>query len=445
MKMSNFQLIALVLFGFFILLGVGVFAAFGGLLGGKSIGPVTVWGTLDANTVNTMLGTLKSSDKTFASVTYVQKDPSTYDADLVNAMASGQGPDLFLVSQDDVYSFANKITPISYADFSQSQFENSFIDEGQIFLTPNGSLALPLLIDPLVMYWNKNLFAAAGLADPPQYWSDFLTVAPKITSLDANANVQQSAVALGTWKNVDNAKAILSALFMQAGDPIVAISSAGTPTPVFGTSPPNAAANPAESALRFYTEFADPSKTTYSWNNALPDSATAFVNGNVGAYFGFASEYSTLAARNPNLSFGVAPLPQLEGDTTHLTFANITGVAISRTAANPAGALAVAEHLTDQQAISLLAGQIFLPPVRRDVVVDTSNNAVAAVFVQSSLIAESWLDPAPASTDTIFENMVEEVLSGANEPASAVAGASQSFNQLFSQIPQQSQSTAPAI
>src|SRR6185437_1680690 len=108
MKMSNFQLIALVLFGFFILLGVGTFAAFGGLLGSSQIGPVTIWGTLDANTVNTMLGTLASSDKTFASVKYVQKDASTYDSDLVNAMASGQGPDLFMLSQDKVAAFANK-------------------------------------------------------------------------------------------------------------------------------------------------------------------------------------------------------------------------------------------------------------------------------------------------------------------------------------------------
>jgi multiple sugar transport system substrate-binding protein len=432
MKMSTFQLVALVLFGFFILLGVGVFAAFGGLLGGSSVGPVTIWGTLDSNMMNTMIGTLRSSDKTFSAVKYVQKDAATYDSDLVNAMASGQGPDLFLVSQDEVTSFANKITPVPYATYSQAQFTGSFIDEGQIFLTPNGALALPLLVDPLVMYWNRSLFASAGLAQPPQYWSDFLTIAPKLTSLDAGNNVHQSAVALGTWKNIDNAKAILSALFMQAGDPIVTHDANGNLLPVLGQMPANAPSNPAESALRFYTEFADPGKTTYSWNNALPQSGTAFVDGSVGAYFGFASEYATIAARNPNLSFGVAVLPQLEGNTTHLTFGNITGVAISRTAANPNGALLVAEHLTGQAAVSALAQQIFLPPVRRDVVVDTSSNAAAAIFVQSSLIARAWLDPNPAGTDTVFGNMVNEVLSGAQQPASAVAEASQALARVFS-------------
>ena len=432
MKMSSFQLIVLVLFGFFVLLGVGVFAAFGGLLGGSSVGSVTIWGTLDGNTVNTMLGTLRSSDKTFAAVKYVQKDAATYDSDLVNAMASGQGPDLFLVSQDEAASFANKITPVPYSAVSQAQFTNSFIDEGQIFLTPSGALALPLTVDPLVMYWNHDLFASAGIAQPPAYWSDFLTIAPKLTSLDASKNVHQSAVALGTWKNVDHAKQILSALFMQAGDPIVTRASDGSLVPVFGATPANAPANPAESALRFYTEFADPGKTTYSWNNALPGSASAFVEGSVGAYFGFASEYATIAARNPNLSFGVATLPQLEGNAAHLTFGQITGVAISRTAANPSGALQVAEHLTGQAAVSALAQQIFLPPVRRDVVLDTSGNAAAATFVQSSLIARAWLDPSPAGTDTVFQNMVNEVLSGAQQPASAIAEASQALSRVFS-------------
>jgi ABC-type glycerol-3-phosphate transport system substrate-binding protein len=433
MKMSNFQLIALTLFGFFILLGVGTFAAFGGLLGSTSVGSVTIWGTLDSNTINTMIGTLASSDKTFASVKYVQKDPATYEGDLVNAMASGQGPDLFLISQDKLAGFANKITPIPFAAVSQAQFISSFVDEGQIFLSPNGALALPMMIDPLVMYWNKDLFASAGLAQPPSYWSDFLAIAPKLTSLDATNNVQQSAVALGTWKNIDHAKAILATLLMQAGDPIVMRDSTGHLQPVLGISPPNAPSNPAESALRFYTEFANPSKTTYSWNNALPQSSSAFVSGNVGVYFGFASEYATLAARNPNLSFGVALLPQLKGNTTHITFGQITGVAIARTATNAQGGLLVAEHLTGQKAASLLAQQIFLPPVRRDVVVETASNAASQVFVQSSLISRAWLDPSTTGTNTVFQNMINQVLSGSAEPASAVAEGSQALSRVFTQ------------
>jgi multiple sugar transport system substrate-binding protein len=430
-NLTTFQLVVLGLFVTFIIVGVGVFSAFGGLLGSSSVGPVVVWGTLDQNAVDTTLATLRSSDKSFQAVTYVQKNAGTYTQDVVNAMAAGKGPDLFVVSQDELAAFADKITPVPYAAVSQAQFTNSFIDEGTLFLTPQGALALPLTVDPLVMYWNRDIFAAAGVASPPAYWSDLITLAPKITSIDRGATLQKSAVALGQWQNITNAKAILTTLVMQAGDPLTGRDQNGAAAPEFGMTPQGAPENPAESALRFYTEFADPSKTTYSWNGSLPASQLSFVAGNVGMYFGFASELPGLLSRNPNLNFSVSPLPQLQGSSAHLTFGELEGLAIARTAPNASGALTIAQKLTGQQAVSLLSQALGLPPVRRDVALDTSNNAAMQIFVESSLIARGWLDPDPAATDGIFKAMVEDVVSGAQQPAGAVSQAAQAFAALF--------------
>lgn len=430
-NLSTFQIVTIGLCVAFVIVGVGVFAAFGGMLGGSRVGPVTIWGTVDSGVMSALVQGLRSSDKSLEGVQYVQKDVPTYNQTLLNAMAAGQGPDLFLVSQDNLQSFADKITPVPYGTVSQAQFTGSFIDEGSLFLTPQGSLALPFLIDPLVMYWNGDLFAAAGLGQSPVFWNDFLTIAPKITSFSGGRTVAKSAVALGQWQNITNAKAILSTLVMQTGDPIVARGDGGAPLPVFGQTPSQAASNPAESALRFYTEFANPSKTTYSWNASLPHSSDAFTAGDLAVYFGFAGEYATLAARNPNLHFSVGLMPQLQGNAVHLTFGQITGLAISRTAANPQGALTVAQSLTGQRAASALAVALFLPPARRDVVLDTSNNAAMQVLVQSSLIAHSWLDPSPSQTDTIFKTMIESVVSGSQLPGGAVAEGAQELQQLY--------------
>ncbi len=430
-NLSTFQIVTIGLCVAFLIIGVGVFAAFGGLLGGSKVGPVTVWGTVDSAVMTNLIGELRSQDSALEGVTYVQKDPLTYNQELLNAMASGHGPDLFLISQDNVLSFSDKITTIPYSIVSQAQFTNSFIDEGSIFLTPQGSLALPFMVDPLVQYWNRDLFAGVGLGQAPAYWNDFLNIAPKLTSFSGGRTVSKSAVALGEWSNIANAKAILSTIFLQTGDKIVARNGEGTPVSVFGQTPEQADRNPAESALQFYSEFANPGKTTYSWNASLPKSTTAFISGDLGVYFGFASEYTAIAARNPNLHFSVALMPQLQGNVQHLTFGQITGLAISRTATNPNGALVVAQSLSNQRAAAALAVAAFLPPARRDVQLDTSNNATMQVFVQSSLIANSWLDPAPAQTDTIFKTMISSVVSGAQQPAGAVAEGSQSLQLLF--------------
>ncbi|MDO8548053.1 MAG: extracellular solute-binding protein [bacterium] len=431
-NLTTFQIVVIGLCVAFLIVGVGVFAAFGGLLGGSRVGPVRVWGTVDSGVMSNLLSTLHSSDSALEAVTYIQKEPLTYNQTLLNAMAAGAGPDLFLVSQDNLQSFADKIIPVSYNVVSQAQFTSSFVDEGSLFLIPQGSLALPFMLDPLVLYWNRDLFASVGLGQAPAFWNDFLTIAPKITSFSGGRTVSKSAVALGQWQNVTNAKAVLSTLFMQTGDQIVARGTDGAPLPVFGQTPEQAASNPAESALRFYTEFANPSKTTYSWNASLPKSSGAFTSGDLGVYFGFASEYLAIAARNPNLHFSVALMPQLQGNSAHLTFGQITGLAISRSAANPQGALAVAQSLTNQRASSALTTALFLPPARRDVVVDASNNAAMQTFAQSSLIAHGWLDPAPAQTDALFKTMIESVVSGAQLPAGAVAEGAQALQLLFS-------------
>jgi ABC-type glycerol-3-phosphate transport system substrate-binding protein len=430
-EMSGFQVIVTSLFVFFIVAGVAVFALFGGALGGSGVGAVVVWGTVDQELFNYTLDSLRSQDKTLQDVSYVHKDAASYQTELVGAMAAGTGPDLFVISQEQLGAFGDKVLLVPYGVVSQATYLGSYIDEGQLFLTGQGALALPFMVDPLVMYWNRDLFASAGQSQPPQYWADLITLAPRMTSLDASQNVKRSAVALGQWQNVDNAKAVLSALFMQAGDFITSRAANGALAPVFGNNSAASGESPAESALRFYTEFSNPSKTTYSWNRSLPRSADAFVGGQLAVYFGFASEYRGLLERNPNLRFGVALLPQLQGSGSPLTFANMMGLAISRTARNSVGALAVAQKLSSPVAATILSTQTGLPSVRRDTPLNTSANAAASVFVQSSLIARAWVDPNPGASNDIFKAMIESVVSGSLEPAQAVSEAAQSFQTLL--------------
>lgn len=428
--MSAFQLIVTSIFAAFIVVGVGVFALFGGLGGGAGVGAVTIWGTLPQEHLETMLLNLRAQDSALQDVSYVEKSPDTYAQELVSAMAAGQGPDLFFLAHQDTLAFADKVLAIPYGMVSQGAFTSTFIDEGQLFLTAEGSLALPLVVDPLVMYWNRDLFASAGVASAPRYWNDFLTLAPKITSHNSTSQVARSAVALGEWRNIANAKAILSALIMQAGDPIVSRGEQGLVS-VLGFLPEDATEAPAQSALRFYTEFANPGKAVYSWNRSLPEAQDAFVAGDVAVYFGFASEYARVRERNPNLNIGVELLPQIQGNTGSLTYGALTGVAVSRSARNPQGAAVVAQRLTGPEATSYLSQTLGLPPVRRDISVDTAGNAVAGVFAQAALIARGWLDPAPQETNTLFQSMIESVSSGRSTPAEAVSDATRLLHQLL--------------
>lgn len=434
MKMSNFQIIFTGVFVIFIVVGVITFSLYTAKQ--NTVGPVVIWGTADRASMENLLQGLGSQDHSFQTVTYVQKPASSYTADVINGMASGAGPDIILLSQDQLHAFNDKIDSINYGVISRSSFETSYIDEGQIFLTPQGISALPFLVDPLVLYWNRDLFQSAGIAQPPQNWNDLLAESQKLTTLSPTKDIKTSAIALGEWANVLYAKDILATLFMQAGDGIVQTDSTGVPRVLFSQTPQGAPENPAISALQFYTEFADPNKVSYSWNKSLPSSQDDFVGGNLALYVGYASDYPTIKERNPNLRFSVAVMPQIQGNTTHLTFGRLVGLAIPRTASNPTGALSIAEKITSQTGITAAEQAFNLPPVRLDVPQDTSNNAVNAVFNQSALIARGWLDPNPAQTDAIFKTMIEDVISNKSLPSEAVQEAAQSFGALLPQTTQ---------
>ncbi len=60
----------------------------------------------------------------------------------------------------------------------------------------------------------------------------------------------------------------------------------------------------------FYTRFARPDNTLYSWNRSFSSDRDRFVSGDLALYFGYGSEGKELERLNPNLNFDIAEVPQ---------------------------------------------------------------------------------------------------------------------------------------
>lgn len=428
--MSNFRIIIIAIFVIFAVIGVLAFAGIGGLGGDdNTIGKVEIWGTVPQGLVSALLNDIRTEIDNFDSVSYTQKNESTYSDEFVEALASGTGPDLFLLSHDAIVRHKDKIIEIPYKSFSERDFKNIFIEEGELYLTATGVLGLPFTVDPLVMYWNRDIFQTAGEANPPVYWDELFVLSPKITQRDLASNITRSFTALGEFGNIKNAKEILSALIIQSGNPIVASSDNGLRSVIrenlgFATSP-------AEAAVRFYTEFSNPVKSVYSWNRSLPNSKQLFASGDLAIYFGFASELRELIRMNPNLNFDISALPQLRDADRKVTYGKMNAFAIPRTSKNPSGAFAAELMLTNINNIAALSSATGLPPVRRDLLVNKPTDAFTSVFYNGALISKAWLEPDSAKTDDIFQNMIESVTSGRARLSEAVNIADEELNLLL--------------
>lgn len=416
-----FQTVIIGIFLAFLILGVLLFAGvLPGFRGDSEYGgEVTMWGTIPYDTLAPILNQISIDYRDNFTLAYVAKNSDTYESDLIQALAAGKGPDLFMLPHDLIVKHEDKVFPIPLESFSERVFKDTFIEGGELYLRPEGAVGLPFTINPLVLYWNRDLFSTAGIANPPRYWDEFLTMAPRIARIDQSKNVLAGFAALGEFVNISYAKDVLSLLFLQSGDTIMSRRPDGGIATVFGERNQNNE-RPAESALRFYAEFSNPSKIVYTWNRALPSSRDMFVRGDLALYFGYAGELASIREKNPHLNVDVAPVPQIRDERNQKTFGRMTALAIARNSQNIQTAFTVAYTLTGASVGGDIADVLGLPPVRRDLLSKDQTGAIGSVFYASALMAHAWLDPDPEGSYTIWKDMVENVSSGRTQPDEAV-------------------------
>lgn len=431
------KIFQIVLIGVFVVMLILGFLGFSGKLplprsgnGDVDYGKVVLWGTIPQATMQQHITDTLRSNKGVA-INYVEKNAETFNTVFVEALAEGKGPDLILLSQDEILNKLNKLSIIPYEVFPERDFKNTFIEEGEMFLRPDGVLAMPFIIDPIIMYWNRDIFTSELVPSPPIYWEPFYKLAPKITKRDRSENITRSLVSLGEYHNVSHAKEIVSALIMQAGSPIVNNNGGVLSSALIMATSDEIPENPVITAMRFYTEFSKPDKTSYSWNRSLPESRSMFEAGDLAIYFGYASEYSQIKKRNPHLNFDVAMMPQVGPESKKLTFGRMHGIAITAASNNQNGAYYAAYLLSGKDSVSRLSDLMDLPPVRRDLFATKPTDAVLSVFYDSALISRAWYDPSPKETDSLFMTMFNNVTSGRSSMTEALSVADNSLKALL--------------
>lgn len=431
-NVSTFQIAFLAVFILIAIVGIAVFAGFGGS-SRAAVPKATVWGTVPGYYINEMVRNINIRS-TVIEVVYIEKDPETFQAEFVNALAEGVGPDAVLLTDDMLYSQKNKLQPIPYTLFPQRDYLNTFIDGASIFASKDGILGIPLSIDPMVMYYNKNILARNAVSRPPQTWKEMTQIAPVLIQRTDTSNIVQSLVPFGEYSNVKNAKEILATLFFQTGNNITEQNEmTGEVFSVIDKDlerGQDVGGTPTESVLNFYTSFANPSKALYTWNRSLPNSEDAFLNGNLAFYFGYAGEIQRIQDKNPNLNFDVAQIPQEEGGVPNV-YGKMTAFAIVKNSKNFNGALGVISKLTEKASIELWRDTYNLPPVRRDLLAEPADDPYMTVFYRSAIQSKSWHDPNPVESDIVFRDMIESITSGRDKLSNAVGDAKLKLDRLL--------------
>lgn len=424
----------MVVFGLVALVGLFLFANFRGFDTGKiTVGAVTIWGTLPERSLQDALMNLRNTRGELAKVVYYEKPVESFDAELSDAIASGRGPDLIIITQEQLIVEQDKINLITNSATSERTFRDTYLPEAELFLYGKGSsYGIPFVLDPLVLYYNRTHLTNVGAVNPPATWEAVAGLSSALTQLDQAGGIAKSGVAFGTYDNIENARAIVSLLFLQAGYSISERTAEGVRGTMARAKGSEYGTEPAVSALSFYVQFANPAKTSYAWNRALPSARQAFLAGDLSLYPGFASEEAIITAGNPNLDFDMAPMPRAAtAPESKSTYGLLYAFAIPKASQNPTGAERVAALLTSREVLPGLAHTLGMAPAQRSMLVPTPGDLFEPVYFPEALRAKGWLSPSPTNTDTLFATMITSVTSGRQNPASAITTLDQALNAVF--------------
>lgn len=419
MKLRPFELVLVVIFIILAVLALILLSTYRSSQNAEEvlIGDVLVWGTLDGTAMSQLLAEIIAADETYSDVRYRQISRDSFAQELTNALADGQGPDLLLVSHEQLVELRRRIIPISYESFPLRDFRTAYIDGAEIFALSDGLYAYPVAVDPLMLYWNRDILTNQGFLSAPRTWEEVVnTYTQQLTTQNFDRSISRSAVAFGDYGNVTNAFGVLSLLLIQSGSERVLESDGRYTVNLNRTA---AGTQPLVTTLDFYTRFAKPNNSLYSWNRALPNDRQAFIAEDLALYFGFGSEADDLERANPNLNFDIAEVPQGATATVRRTYGQFYGLALARGTDNPRGASIVLSTLAGAVRAEQIAKDNQLAPVHRSTLSRGSTGTYEAVYYQSAPITFGWLNPARPTSDSIFSQAVRDVVEGRADESSA--------------------------
>ena len=368
------------------------------------------WGVFDDSDIFKPLIDDFNQENKHITINYYKKNYETYEKDLLEAMATGRGPDIYMIHHTWMPRYEDKFLGASSELISLKDFQEGFTDVVyNDFVIDGYVVAMPLSVDTLALYYNKDIFNTAGIPQPPKTWEEFLTVVEKTTTKDERGNIIQAGAALGTARNVNRSTDILSLLMLQSGTQMVDQNKTKA---IFDLLVSNNGESfyPGQRALEFYTDFANPLKSSYTWNTRMHYSIDAFYEGKVAMMFNYSYSLPTIRAKSPYLNFGIAPMPQIKDSDKDINYANYWGLTSSINSEAPTEAWQFIIWLTNKDNTQKYLEATKKPTARRDLVTWQRNDKDLGVFADQSLTAHSWYQVDNSAIEQYFADMIESIV-----------------------------------
>ncbi len=399
------------------------------------------------------------------SIDYRKLTYEEYEKELLNAYAEDRAPDILSLHNTWLANWQNRIMPApatvivpikrvvktlgkeetiyelkTFAGPTLASVKNDFVDgvyEDVVMPTEQADprlpavdqvYGLPLSVDSMAVYYNRDLLANAGIAQPATDWKTFQEHVKLLTKLDENGIIIQSAAAIGTSANIERSSDVLATLMMQNGTQMTSDGGEATfdKTPERLKDRPNP---PAVEALVFYTDYANPEKEAYTWNSKMPNSLDAFAAGQTAYFFGYSYHLAQIRNMNPKLNFSISNFPQIGGGG-QVYNANYWVETVSNRTKSPNEAWDFLMHVAKSENVQSYLKVTKKPTALRSLISSQLDDLDLSVFAAQAPFAKNWYHGKDArATEQAFEGMIDQMLARENDPKRIVELAATKVNQ----------------
>ena len=359
-----------------------------------------------------------------------------YEDLVINEIAEGEGPDVFMIHNSWVLKHWRKLLPqpmdlqiVMAPDLFRQTFFQAAVDD---LLIDEQVYGMPLSIDNLAIYYNKAYFKdlLATTDNPGILWEDIKEQVFKLTKQNNSPErFSLAGLGIGRGDNVNSAVDILYTMMLQYGVDFYdskgeAATFANKATSSSGVE------NPGAEALDLYTSFGLPSYKNYSWNETItgfePDKKEIdpFVRGKVAMIVGYPYLYDVLTQEIQNKQkagsshidvndIGIAPMPQLVSPTESTrrdTLASYFPLAVARTTDMPKEAWSLVQYLTTADSLQTYHKKTNKPTSRKDLVQEQQTEPLFGVFAFQAPFAKSFKIYDATAYHKVFTEAIQDVV-----------------------------------
>lgn len=384
-----------------------------------------------SNTIDSLIADFEEEHPNIT-ITYIQDRITQYEDNMYGRLSDEElTPDIVRIHNTWTYKFQSLLSPMPPEIMTQTEYSDAFyptaIDD---FMGTDGEIyAIPLEIDGLALFYNKDLFEQAELDEPPQDWDTFREYAIQLTEKSSSGAIIQPGAAIGCSSNIYHSAELLSALMLQSQ---IDMTSSDDTEAIFNTTR-------AASVLNYYTDFVTEDEI---WSCQEQNDLELFAAGEVAMMFGPSWRVFDVINMNPSINFDTAPLPQLVGNSEDINYATYWGDAVAVKSDHQLEAWQFVKFMSEaqqQQKMFSLASQerTFGEPYSlEDLGEDILNTPYVDVFIEMAPTMTSWKmgdeTTAKESLDTAITDVVERGVREQEALDTAVETLNQKLSTIYS-------------